>query len=116
MDNENKFITLIVPSTSTENSYPSDRGGGETHSLPESIMQLFGFKKEIEFDKAKVNLEQCVQQVSNLLKDIKPEACEEWDLDSVSVSLAISSEGSIGIATAGIETSIEISFSRTKSA
>ncbi|HEX8734617.1 MAG TPA: hypothetical protein VF721_04790 [Pyrinomonadaceae bacterium] len=77
---------------------------------------VLGGSQEIDNETVRTNLEKCINQVSELLKNMKNKGIEGWELDGVSVSLAISAEGSIGIATAGIESGIELNFSRKPSA
>jgi hypothetical protein len=56
-----------------------------------------------------------MDQVKNLLEQVPLKTLQGWDLDEISVSLAISAEGSVGIATAGAEASIEATFKRPTS-
>ena len=110
-------INLIVPAEFTAAYELEDRAGGETHGLKEikeTVKGWFTVDQTIDAIEVRKNLKKCLEQVNILLKDIKYEDVDGWTPESISVSLAISSEGSIGIATAGVEASFEIGFSRKK--
>lgn len=114
MEQENRKITLIVPAEMTDTFVNKDREGGETHGLKETVKGWFTVDTSIDLDQARSSLEECMKDVHDMLKDLKQDAISGWELDKLSVSLAVSAEGSIGIATAGVETSIELGFSRIK--
>lgn len=55
-------------------------------------------------------LERTKEKVAQLVKTLAGTVAEGLELDEVSVGLAISLEGSIGIASAGAQASINLSF------
>jgi Trypsin-co-occurring domain 1 len=102
-------IKLIVPGSPT-NLSGTDRLGGETHSLRERIAEWFC---EVEMPAEKLsqqleNIMTIVQTVSASLND----QVGQYSADQITIGLAITGEGSIGVATAGVEASIEVTFKR----
>ena len=98
-----KTITLIV----NEHSVTRDpRDTAELHG------GLLNSKSKIEkkIDVLGENLEKCMTEISELLSKVHNHAIENWTIDGVTVGIALSAEGSIGIATAGVEASLEVSF------
>ena len=111
MTNENSKITLIVAGKKDMKDVPAqDRMGGTTHGMKEDILKKAS-EIEIDADVLKKNLEKTIKKVAETLIDVGDSISDNWKLDGISVGLSISAEGSIGIATAGVETSIEVSFS-----
>ncbi len=105
MVQQHETITLIVGNL-PETEY-TDRKGGQTQGL---LQKLFGHEKPVDLSKVKQNLDNSIAQISSVLSDLKKKAIDGWELESVSISLAVSAEGSIGVATAGVEAAIEVSF------
>jgi hypothetical protein len=103
-------ITLIIPASSSHPNEHEDRGGGEQHGLKEGIYRLTS-KTTINSEKLSENLKSTLSQVDKILSIVGKTLTSEWKVESIAVGLSITAEGSIGIATAGVETSIEISFS-----
>jgi hypothetical protein len=102
MENKENIITLIV----LDNTQPET---SRSRSLNDTFM-LRAMAKPLDFSKAKENFKKSIENINELLRDVKKEAVEGWEMEGVKVSLAISAEGSIGIATAGVEASFEITF------
>jgi hypothetical protein len=88
-----------------------DRGGGTTHSFGNVIFKD-AIPKDVPVDKFERELNEALDRLPRVLAQLKARAIDGWAMDSVSISLAVSAEGSIGIATVGTEASIEVSFSR----
>jgi hypothetical protein len=107
-------IKLIVASTVAAVDEEEDRGGGETHSL----RGFFGgtVAKVVEIDPAKLraDIDKCLGQMKQIFADLKHPSIEGWSVDHINVGLTVSAEGSVGVATAGVEASIEIGFSPEK--
>jgi hypothetical protein len=93
MDDTNDVLTLIVPSSPTQVPSVRDHGG---HQPPTRgvIQRWLGVEQKVDIDTARANLQRCLQQIRSMLLDMEQEAIEGWDLDGLSVSLAISAEGS----------------------
>jgi hypothetical protein len=77
---------------------------------PDVTAKFLGLSKTIDIDTLKKNLDDTLSGVSQLFSDLQQKAVAGWELEVVTVSLSISAEGSIGIATAGVEAGIEVSF------
>ncbi len=106
-------LTIIVPAAAAavpERKRKADEGG-EEQSLLEGAKRLIGFvPKEVEQLDEKLN--KIIAQLRKVLGEIEKSSVGSMQLKSVEVGLAVSAEGSIGIATAGVETSITLSFER----
>lgn len=102
-------ITLIgVEFTSPQSR---DRAGGEQHSrVGNAVRALIG--RKINQEDFRKNLDAALEQLQGTLSNLTERAMKGWELESISVSLAVSTEGSIGIATVGTEASMEATFAR----
>ncbi len=107
-DSKNK-ITLMIPASRSELSY-EDRGGGEEYGLRDAI-RLITTTKEIDSETIEKHIGGIISQIDGILGKISNTVTGNWKVQNISVGLSLNAEGSIGIATAGVETSIEISFS-----
>jgi hypothetical protein len=114
MAESNDKITLIVATTVAAADEEVDRGGGETHSL----RSFFGgtVAKAVEIDPAKLraDIDKCLGQMKQMFADLKRPTIDGWKVEHINVGLTISAEGSVGVATAGVEASIEIGFAPDK--
>jgi hypothetical protein len=70
--------------------------------------------KEVDLNRLREGLERVQAQVDQLLGGVNKSSVAGFRLSSVEVSLAISAEGSIGVATAGVEASMSLSFDRVE--
>jgi hypothetical protein len=97
-----KEITLIV---NTADRKTDVRDEAELHGL-------FPGKQKVTRKLSEIgeNLNECMEQVQELLNQLRQKTIESWELDGVTVGFAISAEGSIGVATAGVEASLEVTF------
>ena len=86
-----------------------DRLGGETHGFWSSAKKVTTLT--VNEDVLRQNLDAAIQQLQGVLRDAAKRAIEGWRLESITVSFAVSAEGSIGVATAGMEAGIEVTFS-----
>ncbi len=106
-------LTIIVPAAAAavpERTREADKGG-EQHGLREAVSRLVGYvpKDTGQLDK---KLAETIAQLQEVIGEIEKSSVGSMQLKSVEVGLAVSAEGSIGIATAGVETSITLSFER----
>jgi RNase H-fold protein (predicted Holliday junction resolvase) len=90
-----------------------DRGGGATHGAVDKVAAKVG--NAISYDSFAAQLEKILAQVQSLATRVKA-GIGEYSADEIAIGLAVSAEGSIGIATAGIEASIEVTLKRRGSA
>ena len=102
-------VTLMVAETMTPTSESTDRGGGKTHSLP-GLLKTVSRTVEISPEDLRNNIDKCLQQMKQVFANLKGPTIDGWSVESISVGLSISAEGSVGVATAGMEASIEIGF------
>jgi hypothetical protein len=104
-------LNLIVRTTEIDRSArSSDRGGGETHGMF-GMVSIFN-KAPIKTASFTENLDSVLDGLEQVFARIALKTVSGWEVDGLSVSLAVSAEGSIGVATAGIEGGIEVSFKR----
>ena len=54
------------------------------------------------------NIEQSMGQVDEILSRVGPVVSDTWEIKSVSVGLSINTDGSVGIAAAGLESSLQV--------
>ncbi|HUS89366.1 MAG TPA: hypothetical protein VMW91_08385 [Desulfosporosinus sp.] len=111
--NSNPMVPLIVPefSDSAMHRHIVDRGGGELRGMKEVFTQIFG-EKRINTEILRTQLEERINQVGEILNQLGQNITEGWELNTVNVGLGISTEGSIGIASAGVEATIQVEFVR----
>jgi hypothetical protein len=72
--------------------------------------------KVTEIDPAKLrgDIDKCLDQMKEIFADLKRPTMQGWKVEHINVGLTISAEGSVGVATAGVEASIEIGFAPEK--
>jgi hypothetical protein len=107
-----KLIVAEVPVGPHEEDV--DRGGGETHSLKSFFSGKLTKVTEIDPDKLRVDIGKCLAQMKQVFADLKRPSIDGWKVEHINVGLSISAEGSVGVATAGVEASIEIGFAPDK--
>ena len=107
-------IKLIVATTVAAEDEETDRGGGETHSLRGFFGGTVAKAVEVDPDKFRADIDKCLAQMKQVLADLKRPSIDGWKVEHINVGLSISAEGSVGVATAGVEASIEIGFAPEK--
>ncbi len=110
MPNEARTITLLVSDPSSGDGGHEDRASGETRAL-KGLWRSSTTRSAVSFDQFKSRLTETISQIDELFDEVGSRISETWEIDTVTVSLGVSAEGSIGIATTGVEASIEISIS-----
>ena len=105
-------LTLVV----SEEQGPAparDLKPGELHEQGprEWLQRKVSSKAEIDLERAKDDIEKVQEQVECLLESVGKKDSGKMRLAGVEVGLAISAEGSIGVATVGAEVSITLSYS-----
>ena len=102
------FIVPVSPSPSKKVS-ARDRKGGQTHALRDWVP--FAAKvRPVKFVDVEANLGEVIDQVGRIISNVKTKVAGNVELDEITVSLGINGKGSIGIATAGVEASIALTF------
>jgi hypothetical protein len=107
-----KKVVIMVPS-SHEPLELADRGSAETHVLKNSARELV-VKRSVDSEKLRLNIEQSMTQIGEILSTAGQKVSEAWEIKSISVGLSVDSEGSVGIASAGVESSLEVTFTPLK--
>jgi hypothetical protein len=110
----NQPITLIVATPISTAEESTDRGGGETHSLRSFFTGTVAKAVEIDPDKIRTDIDKCLAQMKQIFADLQKPSIVGWKVEHISIGLSISAEGSVGVATAGVEASIEIEFAPEK--
>lgn len=73
----------------------------------------FGRKQEVDYDRMKNDLEKVQGELGDIFASLDENpGGSGFLLKEVSVALALSGEGSIGVASVGVEASITLTFSR----
>jgi len=102
-------ITLIVPAAAP--SATVDKAGGELHTG--ALARMLGYKKvTIKPDSISADLEKLSDTVYIIADTIEAKKSGSFRVASIEIGLAISGEGSIGIATAGVEASVTVTLER----
>jgi hypothetical protein len=106
-------LTLIVPNAEVMTGEPESKPEDfEEQAFPKFLARLVHRPKEVDLNTLQDGLQTVQGQIDALLKVVKDSTVDDYRLNSVEVSLGISAEGSIGVATAGVEASISLSFER----
>ena len=114
-DKENKStgsITLI--GIEPQPTGTTDRAGGQQHAGGFLQTVKGFFTRQVSESDFRHNLDTTLQQLQSALTEVANKAVAGMELESITVSLAVSMEGTIGIATAGTETSMEVTFARKR--
>src|SRR5262245_51644392 len=101
-------ITLIVP-TAAAAAAIQDRGQGEQHGLVGNAVA--SVTRSIPSEQFAAQMEAVIGQVQAIAARLKS-AVAEYSADEIKIGLAVSAEGTIGVATAGMEASIEVTLKR----
>ena len=62
---------------------------------------------EVDSAKLRADIDKCLGQMKQVFADLKRPAIDGWKVEHINVGLTISAKGSVGVATAGVEASIE---------
>jgi hypothetical protein len=109
---KSKYVILMVPS-SHETLELADRGIAETHVLKDTVRELV-VERRVDPEKLRLNIEQSIGQVGEIFSTAEQKVSELWEIQSVSVGLTINADGSVGIASAGVKASLEVTFAPRK--
>lgn len=115
---EKEKVSLIVMEPGDGAVPPSARGVDEDfvpQSRP-SVRAILGLAKpkEIDYDRLEKELNKAQSQMADLIASLEQKGPSGgFALDQISLSLAVSGEGSIGIATVGVEAGITLTYSKS---
>lgn len=112
---DNQKITILIPVEGTSGATESfpDRMGGQRQSAVTAIKRFFVGETDLDVETLTKGLDDCLTKMGAVFANLKEKAVDGWEVDTVAVSLGISAEGSIGVVTAGVEGSIQVTFKRT---
>jgi hypothetical protein len=111
-DNRIKLIVAVPPQAVVDEE--EDRAGGQVHSLRTLFAGKLTRVTEIDPGKLRADIDKCLGQMKEIFADLQRPAMQGWKVEHINVGLTISAEGSVGVATAGVEASIEIGFAPEK--
>lgn len=103
---------------------PTNKGGAEVAEIPGGkTIELHALglpnwiksKKDVDFSEFMQRWNALKDQIGTMISDLTKQTFGKMILDEVEVSIAVSGEGSIGIATAKGEASIVLTFKNPKS-
>jgi hypothetical protein len=106
-------ITLIVAGTAGEGQPPnesSDRAESRTPSLPSHAPEVVGQAVAVDAGLIRDNIDKCLAQLNQVFANLKRTSIDGWSVGSITVGLTVTAQGSVGIATAGVEASLQITF------
>ena len=109
-------LKIIVPvrRPRVQHPIPADREGGEQQGGVEIIsLNLSGY--EASPVETKSFLDKLMGPIDKAMHVVE-RSFSDFTLHEIKISLAVTAEGDIGIATAGVESSIEVAFRRKESA
>lgn len=107
-----KHVLLMVPG-SIEILELADGGDAEPHVLKDAVREL-AIERRVDPEKLRLNIEQSMSQVGEIFSTAEQKVGELWEIQSVSVGLSINAEGSVGIATAGLKASLQVTLAPRK--
>ena len=94
-------------------SIPGGEGGTELHGLASALRGYFGKAEKVTEDRVTGTWEATLAALKKMLKDTEETEQTGLRISEMEVSLGISGEGTIGIATVGAEASIKLKFARS---
>jgi hypothetical protein len=102
-------VSLIVPADAE--LFVGRKDEAKLHSG--SIGRIFGYKKvEKTPESMRADLEKLSETVSTIAESLQAKQAGAFGVKTIEIGLAITAEGSIGIATAGVEASVSITLER----
>lgn len=102
-DSASKITLVIASPAGNQSSHLA-----ETHSLPADVVVNHAI--DIDAGVIRDNIDKCLAQLNDVFANLKQPSIAGWSVGSIMVGLTVTAQGSIGIATAGIEASLEITF------
>lgn len=103
-------IRLIAAAPTAAPARAGDRLGGREHGLVSRVRRAL--TPEIDAGKFAAKLSRSVSTAVDTVGAELGRSFGELEVDSISIAFAVTAEGDIGIATAGIEASIEVELKR----
>jgi Trypsin-co-occurring domain 1 len=88
---------------------PVDRGGGEPHGVIKRAVAEVA--RSIPYEDFATQLESVIGSVQAVADRLKADIAE-YSAEEITIGLAVSGEGTIGVATVGVEASIQVTLKR----
>jgi hypothetical protein len=108
---QNSTINLIVPISRDQLNVPAgDRRGGQEHGAIEYVRKLF--VKPVDAEAFAERLSDSISSTAAIMQRTFAERLGGYEIEQITLSLAVTAEGDIGIATAGVEASVSVSLKR----
>jgi hypothetical protein len=116
MDGNEDTITLLVPSEIDVEEQYEDSEGGEETGFKEQVQKFIGPKAtQVNKKKLKEGILAAVKNVATVVDDIDQVDMKDWKIDKIEISLGITTTGTVGIVSVGMESSVKISFAQKPS-
>jgi hypothetical protein len=114
MSGDAKELTLIVSGAAGE-ALEESGSDEDFEAQSGALRRAFGFgkPKRVNMETLEKELDRVQDELDTLLAKVKTTDPGGFRLRTVEVSLSISGEGSIGVATIGAEASLSLSFERS---
>lgn len=106
-------ITLITLKTPAPGARPVDRGQGEAHGFAKGIAERAA--EAVPVQKFSEELDKVIGQVKAIASKVK-DGVADYSADEIKIGLAVTAEGSIGVATVGVEATIEVTLKKRAAA
>lgn len=106
----NKTITLISLQSQVQ-EISGDRLGGEPHGFVTTTVTKIA--NNIPIENFSDKFVEIIDKVKVIAENLKV-GVGEYEAEEITIGLAVTAEGKIGIATAGVEASIEVCLRRKK--
>ena len=103
-------ILLIAPEQGEVCVSGKDRLGGQEHGAIEWTRRLVA--KPADVDQFAERLSTSISNAANILQEALGGKVGGYSVEEIAVSLAVTADGNIGIATAGVEASVEVTLKR----
>lgn len=107
---------VSLPTPIQHESY-EDSQGGEQHGLPDVLADKIFWReyaRKVPQGKLNTGISKAVTQLNQMLEHMTDICPGGLNLNTVTVSLAISAEGNVGIVTGGMEGSIQLTFQKNQ--
>lgn len=110
-ENEGKIKLIVAASPGAAGT--GDRLGGEEHGLIGGLGEAVAKCKTVVGGRVAEGLRETLGQFARSVGEAVPESVGGWSVEEVTLSLGITGEGDIGVATAGVEGTISVTLKRS---
>jgi hypothetical protein len=115
-ENETISIITVMPTNKAGGDVATIPGGQEVHLHALGLPTWIKAKKDVDFGQFLYSWNKLKGQIGTMIGDLTGQTFGKMALEQIEVSISVSGEGSIGIATAKAEASIVLTFKDPKSA